>query len=124
MSTNKNSYFIGEDIMDPYGGAFKVAKGLSTNFPLRTISTPISELGIAGVGNGLALCDNKVIVEFMFADFTFLAFDQIINFAAKTRTMYGQLLDHSILFRCPVGGHRGCGPTHESINSKIFYWDS
>ena len=120
MSTNKNSYFIGEDIMDPYGGAFKVAKGLSTNFPLRTISTPISELGIAGVGNGLALCDNKVIVEFMFADFTFLAFDQIINFAAKTRTMYGQLLDHSILFRCPVGGHRGYGPTHSQSIQKFF----
>tara|TARA_B100001175_G_scaffold242138_1_gene208528 strand:+ start:23975 stop:25912 length:1938 start_codon:yes stop_codon:yes gene_type:complete len=120
MSINKNAYFIGEDIMDPYGGAFKVAKGLSTNFPLRTITTPISELGLAGVGNGLALCRNKVIVEFMFADFTFLAFDQIINFAAKTRTMYGKLLDHSVLFRCPVGGNRGYGPTHSQSIQKFF----
>ena len=120
MSTNINSYFIGEDIMDPYGGAFKVAKGLSTNFPGRTIATPISELGLAGVGNGLALCGNKVIVEFMFADFAFLAFDQIINFAAKTRTMYGELLDHSVLFRCPVGGHRGYGPTHSQSIQKFF----
>ena len=97
MKSDNNSYFVGEDINDPYGGAFKVSKGLSTSFPKRTMSTPISELGIAGVGNGLALRGNKVIVEFMFADFTFLAFDQIINFAAKTRTMYGKLIDHSIL---------------------------
>ncbi len=120
MTNNKDSYFIGEDIMDPYGGAFKVAKGLSTNFPDRTISTPISELGLAGVGNGLALCQNKVLVEFMFADFTFLAFDQIINFAAKTRTMYGKLLDHTIIFRCPVGGYRGYGPTHSQSIQKFF----
>ena len=120
MNSDKNSYFIGEDINDPYGGAFKVSSGLSTSFPKRTISTPISELGIAGVGNGLALCGNKVIVEFMFADFTFLAFDQIINFAVKTRTMYGKLIDHSILFRCPVGGHRGYGATHSQSIQKFF----
>ena len=120
MKSDNNSYFVGEDINDPYGGAFKVSKGLSTSFPKRTISTPISELGIAGVGNGLALRGNKVIVEFMFADFTFLAFDQIINFAAKTRTMYGKLIDHSILFRCPVGGHRGYGATHSQSIQKFF----
>ena len=120
MKNDKNSYFVGEDVNDPYGGAFKVSKGLSTNFPKRTISTPISELGIAGLGNGLALRGNKVIGEFMFADFTFLAFDQIINFAAKTRTMYGKLIDHSILFRCPVGGHRGYGATHSQSIQKFF----
>jgi 2-oxoisovalerate dehydrogenase E1 component len=120
MRESNNSYFIGEDILDPYGGAFKVSKGLSTEFPERVITTPISELGLAGVANGLALCGNKIIVEFMFADFVFLAFDQIINFAAKTTTMYGESLDHSILFRCPVGGHRGYGATHSQSVQKFF----
>lgn len=115
-----DAYFIGEDILDPYGGAFKASKGLSTKFPEKVISTPISELGIAGVGNGLALSGQKVIVEFMFADFVFLAFDQIINFAAKTVTMYGERLDHPIIFRCPVGGHRGYGATHSQSVQKFF----
>jgi 2-oxoisovalerate dehydrogenase E1 component len=33
---------IGEDLEDPYGGAFKVTKGLSTRFPGRVRNTPIS----------------------------------------------------------------------------------
>ena len=33
MESNEKVLLIGEDILDPYGGAFKVAKGLSTNFP-------------------------------------------------------------------------------------------
>jgi 2-oxoisovalerate dehydrogenase E1 component len=113
-------YIVGEDILDPYGGAFKVTKGLSTKYPERVISTPISELGIAGIGNGLALTGQKAIVEFMFSDFVFLASDQIINFAAKTVTMYGEKLNHSILFRCPVGGNRGYGATHSQTVQKFF----
>jgi pyruvate dehydrogenase E1 component beta subunit len=120
MENNKDLYFIGEDIMDPYGGAFKVSKGLSTKYPKRVLSTPISELAIAGIGNGLALSGQKVIVEFMFADFVFLAFDQIINFAAKTVSMYGTNIKHKILFRCPVGGNRGYGPTHSQSVQKHF----
>src|SRR5205814_10263207 len=35
MQADERVYFIGEDILDPYGGAFKVARGLSTKFPPR-----------------------------------------------------------------------------------------
>ena len=60
---------LGEDIVDPYGGAFKVTKGLSEEFPGRVISTPISEAGITGVGIGLALNGFRPVVEIMFGDF-------------------------------------------------------
>ena len=46
---------LGEDIRSPYGGAFKVTRGLSNNYPDRVLNTPISEAGIVGVANGLAL---------------------------------------------------------------------
>lgn len=120
MEKDSNVFFIGEDILDPYGGAFKVSKGLSTKFKDRVISTPISELGLTGVGNGLVLSGKKAIVEFMFGDFIFLAFDQIINFSAKTVSMYGEKILHPIIFRCPVGGHRGYGPTHSQSVQKFF----
>ena len=42
MSKDRQIILIGEDILDPYGGAFKVSKGLSTRFPKQVISTPIS----------------------------------------------------------------------------------
>jgi pyruvate/2-oxoglutarate/acetoin dehydrogenase E1 component len=48
LRKNQDVIFIGEDLLDPYGGAFKVSKGLSTNFPKQVISTPISEAGIVG----------------------------------------------------------------------------
>lgn len=120
MSADERVYFIGEDVLDPYGGAFKVARGLSTKFPERVLTTPISELAIAGVANGLALAGQRPIVEFMFGDFIFLAFDQIVNFAAKTVTMYGERVPHHLLVRCPVGGHRGYGATHSQSVQKHF----
>ena len=47
--------------------------GLSTDFPGRVISTPISEAGIAGAAIGLALAGFLPIMEVMFADFLTLA---------------------------------------------------
>jgi len=121
MNFDNDTYIIGEDIEDPYGGAFKVTKGIHSKFPERVISTPISELGLAGLANGVSLTGKRSIVEFMFADFTFLAFDQIINFAAKTVSMYGYNKSHKIIFRCPYGGHRGYGPTHsQSIHKYLM----
>ena len=52
---DNRTLIIGEDILDPYGGAFKVTKGLSNQFPNQVIGTPISEALIAGLSNGLAL---------------------------------------------------------------------
>ena len=120
LNIDNDTYIIGEDIEDPYGGAFKVTKGLHSKFPERVISTPISELGLAGLANGVSLTGKRSIVEFMFADFTFLAFDQIINFAAKTVSMYGYNKSHKIIFRCPYGGHRGYGPTHSQSIHKFL----
>jgi pyruvate/2-oxoglutarate/acetoin dehydrogenase E1 component len=113
-------YLLGEDVLDPYGGAFKISKQLSTKHPDRVIGTPLSESGIVGVANGLALCGDKAIVEFMFGDFITLGFDQILNFAAKSVSMYGRRLPMHLLIRCPVGGNRRYGPTHSQCLQKHF----
>jgi len=113
-------YLLGEDVLDPYGGAFKVTRGLSTRYPDRVITTPISEGAIVGVGNGLALAGDRAIVEVMFGDFVTLAFDQIVNFAAKSVAMYGRRLPMHLVVRCPVGGNRGYGPTHSQCPQKHF----
>jgi len=49
LKEDKGVYIIGEDIRDPYGGAFKVTKGLSLDFPDRVLNTPISEAAIVGI---------------------------------------------------------------------------
>ncbi|MFI7129372.1 alpha-ketoacid dehydrogenase subunit beta [Nonomuraea sp. NPDC050153] len=111
---------LGEDVLDPYGGAFKITKGLSSRFPGQVLATPISENGIVGVAGGLALAGGKAIVEIMFSDFVALAFDQIVNFAAKSVSMYGRPLRLPLVVRCPSGGGRGYGPTHSQSLQKHF----
>src|SRR5436309_11413698 len=89
MRDDPRVILLGEDLLDPYGGAFKVSRGLSTAFPDRVLSTPIAEAGIVGTCNGMALAGMRPIAELMFADFATLAADQLINFAAKYYAMYG-----------------------------------
>ena len=109
---------LGEDILDPYGGAFKVTRGLSSEFPDRVITTPVSEAGIVGVGVGMALRGLRPVVEIMFGDFVLLAADQLVNHAAKLRWMTGDEVRVPLVVRTPMGGGRGYGPTHSQSLEK------
>lgn len=112
--------FLGEDIVHPYDGAFKVEKELSTLFPDRVISTPISEESFSGMAAGMALMGYKPIVDYMFSDFMTLAFDMILNFASKCVTMYGENREMHMIARSANGGYRGYGPTHSQSMQKYF----
>jgi 2-oxoisovalerate dehydrogenase E1 component len=50
LENDPRTVLLGEDLHEPYGGAFKVTAGLSEQFAGRVISTPISEAGITGAG--------------------------------------------------------------------------
>ncbi|AUA16310.1 alpha-ketoacid dehydrogenase subunit beta [Streptomyces sp. SID8382] len=113
-------YLLGEDIADPYGGAFKVTKGLTGEHPERVLATPLSEGAIVGMAGGLALCGESAIAEIMFGDFATLCFDPLVNFAAKSVSMYGHRVPMRLVVRCPVGGNRGYGPTHSQSPQKHF----
>ncbi|MEV7025620.1 2-oxo acid dehydrogenase subunit E2 [Kitasatospora sp. NPDC093558] len=113
-------HLLGEDVLDPYGGAFKVTRGLSTRHPDRVLTTPLSEGAIAGVAGGLALAGDEAVVEIMFGDFAALAFDQVLNLISKSVTMYGERVPMPVVVRCPVGGGRGYGPTHSQSVQKHF----
>ena len=121
MDDFPNTVLIGEDIVDPYGGAFKVTKGLSSKFPDRVISTPISESAIIGLSTGLAIRGYQPVTEIMFGDFLTLCADQIINSATKFFSMFNGKVRVPLLIRTPVGGIRGYGPTHSQSIEKIFF---
>ncbi|MGI5212806.1 2-oxo acid dehydrogenase subunit E2 [Plantactinospora sp. CA-290183] len=120
FAADPGAFLLGEDIADPYGGAFRVTKGLSTAYPDRVLSTPISEGAMLGVAGGLALSGHRVIVEVMFGDFLALGFDQVLNFATKSVSMYGTRTPMPLVVRAPVGGGRGYGPTHSQSLQKHF----
>lgn len=112
-------YLLGEDIAEPYGGAFKVTKGLSTLYPDHVLQVPMSEQGFTGMGIGMALSGLKVVVEIMFGDFITLCADQLINHASKFAGLYDSQL-HFVI-RTPMGGYRGYGATHSQSLEKIFF---
>jgi pyruvate/2-oxoglutarate/acetoin dehydrogenase E1 component len=120
MDADSRIVVLGEDILDPYGGAFKVTRGLSSRFPDRVLTTPISEAAIVGLASGLALRGLRPIAEIMFGDFLFLAGDQLVNHAAKFRWMYNDGVRVPLVIRTPMGGRRGYGPTHSQSIEKHF----
>jgi 2-oxoisovalerate dehydrogenase E1 component len=120
LALDRDVVLVGEDLLDPYGGAFKVTRGLSTRFPDGVLSTPIAEAGLVGLSNGMALAGMRPVAEIMFADFVTLAADQLINFAAKFYSMYGGLITCPLTVRLVSGGGRGYGPTHSQSLEQLF----
>jgi len=111
---------LGEDLVDPYGGTFKVTKGLSSFFPDRVLSTPLSEGAITGMAAGMAMRGLRPIVEIMFGDFLTLCADQLINHISKYRWMYNEQVTLPLVLRTAMGGRRGYGPTHSQTLEKLF----
>ncbi len=120
LDTDPDTLLMGEDIAAPYGGAFKITRDLSDRYPNRVITTPISEAGITGIANGLALGGYRPVLEIMFGDFVTLALDQIINHASKFHHMYNHQVTCPLVVRTPMGGGRGYGPTHSQSLDKFL----
>ena len=118
IGKNKKLKFVGEDILDPYGGAFKVAKGLSTLYPNQFVQTPISEETIAGFSNGISLAGGSCLTEFMFADFSLLAVEAITTTGEVLRNISPEM--KGPIFRLPTGGGSGYGPTHSQSPERTF----
>ncbi len=120
FNDDQSVYLLGEDVLDPYGGAFKVTRGLSDLYPERVLTTPISEAGFVGVAAGMALRGLRPVVEIMFGDFTPLIADQVINHISKFHWMYNEQVSLPLVIRAPMGGRRGYGPTHSQTLEKLF----
>jgi pyruvate dehydrogenase E1 component beta subunit len=103
MRRDETVFLMGEEVAE-YNGAYKVSKGMLDEFGAkRVIDTPIAELGFAGIGVGAAMNGLRPIVEFMTWNFAVLAFDQIVNNAAKTLAQSAGQFKCPIVFRGPSG---------------------
>ncbi len=110
LSENRDLIFLGEDILSPYGGAFKATRDLSNKHSSRLYNTPISEAAIAGIANGLAIRGKRPVYEIMFGDFITLCFDQMVNHISKYKYMYDEQVKCPLTIRTPMGSGRGYGP--------------
>ncbi len=112
MRRDDRVFLMGEEVAE-YNGAYKVSQGMLDEFgPKRVIDTPITELGFAGLGVGAAMNGLRPVVEFMTWNFAILAFDQIINSAAKLKAMSAGEFDCPIVFRGPSASAGQLGAQH------------
>ena len=110
MERDERVFLLGEDI-GAYGGAFKVTAGLRDRFgEERVIDTPIAEAGIVGAAVGAALAGLRPVAEMQFIDFIACGFNQLVNFAAKSRWRWGGGVP--MVVRGPCGGGVRAGPFH------------
>ncbi|MEZ4916238.1 MAG: pyruvate dehydrogenase complex E1 component subunit beta [Chitinophagales bacterium] len=112
MRRDKLVFLMGEEVAE-YNGAYKVSQGMLDEFgPKRIIDTPISELGFSGIAVGAAMNGVRPIVEFMTWNFAVLAFDQIVNGAAKIHSMSGGQFHCPVVFRGASGSAGQLGASH------------
>jgi len=115
MRLDDRVFLMGEEVAE-YNGAYKVSKGMLEEFgPRRVIDTPIAELGFTGIGVGAAMNGLKPIIEFMTWNFAVLAFDQIVNNAAKTLSQSGGQFSCPIVFRGPSGSAGQLAQQHSQM---------
>ena len=120
MDANPDVFLLGEEV-GHYQGAYKVTEGMLERFgDKRVIDTPIAESGFAGLAIGAAMVGLRPIVEFMTWNFSAVAFDQILNNAAKLRQMSGGQLAIPIVFRAPNGSARQVGSQHSHAMEHFY----
>ncbi len=113
LQRDPSVFLLGEDIADPFGGSYKVTKGLSTEFGTERVrNTPISEAAIIGAAVGAALTGMRPVAEIMYIDFTTIAMDQIVNQAAKVRYMSGGQATVPLVIRTQGGPGRSSAAQH------------
>jgi pyruvate dehydrogenase E1 component beta subunit len=120
MERDGRVFLMGEEV-GFYQGAYKVSEGMLEKFGTkRVIDTPIAEAGFAGVGVGAAMVGLRPIIEFMTWNFSAVAFDQILNNAAKVRQMSGGQFDCPIVFRGPNASARQVGSQHSHAMEHFY----
>ena len=120
MARDKTVFLMGEEVAQ-YNGAYKVSQGLLAKYgPKRIIDTPIAEAGFAGIGIGAAMVGLRPIVEFMSWNFSLIAFDQIVNNAAKMLSMSGGNFHVPIVFRGPGGAAHNLAATHSQALESLY----
>ncbi|MEJ6645263.1 MAG: transketolase C-terminal domain-containing protein [Akkermansiaceae bacterium] len=117
LRSREDVFLYGQDI-GAFGGAFKATKGLQEEFPERVLDSPISEDAMVGMAIGAAISGMRPIVEMQFADFSSIAFNQIVNHAGTH--FYRTGVPVPITVRLPCGGTPGSGPFHSQMVEALY----
>ena len=120
MRRDDRVFLMGEEVAY-YDGAYKVSQGMLKEFgPERIVDTPIAENGFSGLAIGAAMAGLRPIVEIMTWNFSLVAYDQIVNNAAKVFQMTAGSYKVPIVFRGPTGAAENLGSQHSMALESIY----
>jgi pyruvate dehydrogenase E1 component beta subunit len=117
--TDERVFIIGEDI-GHYGSTYGVTAGFLEQYGTDRIrDAPIAEAGIVGLAVGAALVGMRPIAEIMSVNFSLLAFDMLINHAAKLYSMFGGQFSCPMVLRT-TNGWTQLSATHSQSFDVMF----
>lgn len=120
MASDQSVYLIGEDI-GRFGGAYRVTEGLLEKYgPMRVVDAPIAEEAIVGSAIGAAMTGLRPVVELMTVNFSLVAYDQIVQNAAKIRYMFGGEVGVPMVIRMPGGAGHQLSSQHSHSFENIY----
>ena len=120
MRRDPTIFLMGEEVAY-YDGAYKVSQGMLEEFgPDRVVDTPIAENGFAGLGVGAAMAGMRPIIEFMTFNFSLVAYDQVINSAARIYQMSAGQYKVPMVFRGPNGAAENLASQHSTSVESIY----
>ena len=120
MKRDDRVVVLGEDV-GARGGVFRATMGFLDEFgDERVLDTPLDECLIAGISIGMAIDDIRPVAEMQFADFSFPAFNQIVQEAARIRYRSNGDFGCPMVIRAPYGGGVH-GALYHSQSVEAFY---
>ena len=120
LAADADVIVMGEDV-GRIGGLFRATEDLYERYGAERIrDTPLTESGFVGCGIGAALTGLRPVVELQFSDFAGVAFDQILNQAAKLRFMMGGTPSMPLVLRMASGGGVRLGAQHSQSLEALF----
>ncbi len=120
LARDDRVYLIGEEI-GTFGGSYRVTEGLLAKYgPMRVVDTPISEEGFVGASIGSAMCGLRPVTELMTVNFSLVAFDQIVQNAAKARYMFGGKVTIPLVLRMPGGAGHQLSSQHSHSFENLY----
>ncbi|RMF51417.1 MAG: alpha-ketoacid dehydrogenase subunit beta [Chloroflexota bacterium] len=120
MLRDERVFVMGEEV-GAWDGTHKVTRGFLDEFGERRVrDTPISEMAIVGAAVGAAMAGLRPVAEIMTINFAFLAFDALINHAAKVRYMFDGQFKVPMVVRAATGWGNQATATHSHTPEPIF----
>src|SRR6185295_2235933 len=120
MARDPRVYVMGLGVTDPKG-TFGTTLGLLERYgPRRVLDMPNAENAMTGIAIGSTLVGMRPLMTHQRADFVLLAFDQLINNAAKWHFMFGGRMRVPLVVRLVIGRGWGQGPQHSQSLQALF----